>query len=126
MKKNKIRRKAINCELINSSKSNPGYFKYLITIQEPDGEITKQPAYGVDMQDAVSRLVWTERTLKIDKVTNKPKILNVLALATVGALLIPAALSIYFNNPYPVVGAIVVCLSAYGGGVFFNNHLNKK
>ena len=126
MKKNKVRRKAINCELVSASKSNPGYFKYLVTIQEPNGDVLTQPAYGIDMQDAVSRLVWVERTEKVAKVTNKPKILNILALVTGLFLLIPSVLSIYFNNPYPIVIAIMLCLSGVGGAVIFNNHLTKK
>ena len=126
MKKNKVRRKAINCELVRPSKSNPGYFKYLVTIQEPNGDIIEQPAYGIDMQDAVSRLVWVERTEKVAKVADKPKILNILALVTVAFLLIPSALSIYFNNPYPIVMTIMLYLSAFGGAIVFRNHLNKK
>lgn len=59
MPKNK--RKAIDCKLIEASKTSPGYFKYQITIEESDGEIHSVPAYGKDMQDAISRLIWTER-----------------------------------------------------------------
>ena len=68
MKKTKYnRRRAINCEIIEKSKSNPGYCKYMITIQELDGTIHKQPAYGKDMQDAISRLINIERTVRIEK-----------------------------------------------------------
>ena len=34
------KRKAIDCKLIEESKSNPGYFKYMVTIQEIDGSIS--------------------------------------------------------------------------------------
>ena len=63
----KIKRKAINCVLERKSTSNPGYYKYNVTIKEKDGTIHKQPAYGTDMQDALSRLINTERTVKIEK-----------------------------------------------------------
>ena len=57
VKKSKYnRRRAIDCKLIRKSKSNPGYLKYQVTIAEKDGTVHKQPAYGVDMQDALSRL----------------------------------------------------------------------
>ena len=61
------RRRAIECKIVERSKSNPGYCKYDITIQELDGTIHKQPAYGKDMQDALSRLINTERTIKVEK-----------------------------------------------------------
>jgi len=54
------KRKAIDCKLIEESTSNPGYFKYMVTIQEIDDTINQQPAYGVDMQDAIKRLVRSE------------------------------------------------------------------
>ena len=38
----------------------------MITLQEKDGEVHEEIAYGKDMQDALSRLVWTERTKKVE------------------------------------------------------------
>ena len=61
------RRRAIECKIVERSKSNPGYCKYMITIAEMDGTVHKQPAYGKDMQGALSRLMNTERTVKIEK-----------------------------------------------------------
>jgi hypothetical protein len=57
----KSRRKAISAELVRESKDNPGYFRYNIEIEEVDGKRHIVPAYGKDMQDAISRLVWNER-----------------------------------------------------------------
>ena len=51
------RRRAIECKFVEKSKSSPGYLKYEITICEKDGTIHKEPAYGVDMQSAISRLL---------------------------------------------------------------------
>jgi hypothetical protein len=61
------KRRAIDCKLIERSKSNPGYCKYIITIAEMDGTIHKQPAYGKDMQGALSRLINKERTNKLER-----------------------------------------------------------
>ena len=72
MKKSKYeRRRAIDCELLEKSKTHKGYCKYLVTIAEMDGTIHKQPCYGKDMQDALSRLMNTERTIKIEKKMEK-------------------------------------------------------
>jgi hypothetical protein len=57
----KARRKAIDCKLVEASKTSPGYFKYQVTIQEIDGSVNVVPAYGKDMQDAIERLLWNER-----------------------------------------------------------------
>ena len=65
------RRRAIECKIVEKSKKNPGYCKYNITIQELDGSIHTQPAYGTDMQDALSRLMNIERTVKIAKKMEK-------------------------------------------------------
>tara|TARA_R110002012_G_scaffold182054_2_gene348414 strand:- start:728 stop:1129 length:402 start_codon:yes stop_codon:yes gene_type:complete len=65
------RRRAIKCEIVEKSKNNPGYCKYMITIVELDGTTHKQPAYGKDMQDALSRLINTERTVKVEKKIEK-------------------------------------------------------
>ena len=51
---NTNKRKAIFCKLVRPSNSNPGYFKYEVVIQETDGSTNTQPAYGKDMQDAIS------------------------------------------------------------------------
>ena len=68
LKKSKYtRRRAIDCKLIERGKSNPGYCKYMITIAELDGTIHKQPAYGKDMQDALSRLMNKEMTVKVER-----------------------------------------------------------
>jgi|TARA_R110001606_G_scaffold344117_3_gene492791 hypothetical protein len=60
------RRRAIECKIVERSKSNPGYCKYMITIAEMDGTVHKQPAYGKDMQDALSRLMSKEKFVKVE------------------------------------------------------------
>ena len=61
------RRRALMCKLVRKSKSNKGYFRYDVSIGERDGRITRVPAYGKDMQDALQRLLWKQRTERIEK-----------------------------------------------------------
>ena len=65
------RRRAMKCVLLEKSTKHEGYCKYMVTIGEKDGTVHKQPAYGTDMQDALSRLINTERTVKIEKKMEK-------------------------------------------------------
>tara|TARA_R100001443_G_C3344992_1_gene175393 strand:+ start:830 stop:1213 length:384 start_codon:yes stop_codon:yes gene_type:complete len=112
VKKSKYnRRRAIDCKIVEKSKNNPGYCKYMITIAELDGTIHKQPAYGKDMQDALSRLMNTERTVKVEK-----KIENNTGLIFLIWLALMAAPAIFFgsgNTPWMLVytmGTILVLM----------------
>ena len=61
------RRRALECKFVEKSKNNPGYLKYMVTIGEKDGTKHTQPVYGKDMQDALSRLINKERTVKVER-----------------------------------------------------------
>ena len=61
------RRRAIDCKFVEKSKTSPGYLKYEVTICEKDGTIHTEPAYGIDMQSAIARLVNQERTVSVEK-----------------------------------------------------------
>ena len=75
-------RRAIICNLVSKSNSNKGYFRYDVSIGERDGTITRIPAYGRDMQDALSRVVNIERTAKVEsKLAKYPFIFFVLWMA---------------------------------------------
>jgi hypothetical protein len=76
----KSRRKAVDCKLIEESSSNPGYFKYMITVEEIDGSINQHPAYGVDMQDAIKRLVRSEHAEMVVKTVEKKQHFFLMAL----------------------------------------------
>jgi len=96
-----IRRRAVDCKLIEKSKSNPGYCKYMITIAELDGTIHKQPAYGKDMQGALARLMNTERTVKVEKkLENNTGIIFLLWLLLMGT---PAIFFGAHNTPWLLV-----------------------
>lgn len=72
MKKSKYdRRRAIDCKLLKKSSSHKGYCKYVVTIAELDGTIHKEPVYGKDMQDALSRLMKRELTVKVERKLEK-------------------------------------------------------
>lgn len=101
----KPRRMAIRAEWQRDSESAPGFNKYFITIRELDGTENKVPAYGRDMQDALSRLVKTERTEKLVETTERiPDYVYILLF--LGTLGVGATLSTAADNPlYFAVGA---------------------
>lgn len=96
---------AIKAEWERDSNSAPGFNKYFITIREVDGTINKMPAYGRDMQDALSRLVKTERAEKLAETTERiPDYVYVLLF--LGTLGVGATLSTASGEPlYFAVGA---------------------
>jgi len=61
------RRRAIDCKILKKSDTHKGYCKYMITICEKDGTCHKQPVYGKDMQDALSRVIKQEITMKVER-----------------------------------------------------------
>jgi len=65
------RRKAIDCKLVKESSTYEGYFKYIVTVEDIDGSISKHPSYGKDMQDAIRRLVRSEHAEKVVQVVEK-------------------------------------------------------
>ena len=71
LKKTPSRRKAIDCKLVKESNTYQGYFKYIVTVEEVDGTISKHPTYGKDMQDAMRRLVRSEHADMVVKVVEK-------------------------------------------------------
>ena len=98
------RRRAIDCKLVARSKANPGYCKYMITIAELDGTVHKQPAYGKDMQGALSRLMNTERTVKVErKLENNTGLIFLIWLVLMGA---PAMIFGAHNTPWMLVWTI--------------------
>ena len=118
------RRRALNCTLIEKSNSHPGYFKYDVTIGEKDGTIHQQPAYGKDMQSALSRLIKKELTVKVEKKLETNTGLIFLSwLIVMGA---PALLVGAQNTPYylavtfgSIVMIMVIALAWY-------SHVNKS
>jgi len=118
------RRRAIKCKFIEKSKSSPGYLKYEVTICEKDGTKHKQPAYGIDMQSAISRLVNQERTVKVEKkIYNNP---FAVFLLWVVLMCWPILVGVASDSGHMLLysfGGIAVLTVL--GGLWFN-YINKK
>ncbi len=120
------KRKAINCELIRPSNSNPGYFKYEVTIEDKDGNTSMHPAYGKDMQDAISRLIWNERIEKVSKASKKkglemPIIFVIVIIGIAG----PALWSAMQDTPLISVAGLSM-VAVVGTAVYWINHWLSK
>mgnify|MGYP003638410985 CR=1 FL=1 len=93
------RRRALDCKLIRPSNTHKGYYKYDVTIGEKDGSQHKEPAYGKDMQDALSRLINQERTIKVGKKINTTWVV-VIWFAVMGW---PAAFATTHDSPIFII-----------------------
>ena len=62
-----MKRKAINASLRKESQTFEGWLKYEVEIQNEDGTTEMVPAYGKDLQDALSRVVHDERVVKLER-----------------------------------------------------------
>jgi len=62
-----MKRRAINASLRKESQTFDGWLKYEVEIQNPDGTTEMIPAYGKDLQDALSRVVHDEKVVKLEK-----------------------------------------------------------
>ena len=118
------RRRAIECKFVEKSKSSPGYLKYEITICEKDGTIHKEPAYGVDMQSAISRLLNKERTVMVEKkLHNNPFLLFI---AWVALMIWPILVGIASDSPHMLLYSFtgIAVLTMLGGLLY--NYIEKK
>ncbi len=117
------RRRAIECKIIARSKNNPGYCKYMITIAELDGTIHKQPAYGKDMQDALSRLMNTERTVKVErKLETNTGLIFLLWLVIMGT---PAIFFGAANTPWMLVATFGTIMVLMLTATIWYNYIKK-
>jgi hypothetical protein len=62
-----VKKKAIHAELRKSSNAFDGWLKYEVTIEHDNGELERVPAYGKDLQDALSRVVHDEKVEKLER-----------------------------------------------------------
>jgi hypothetical protein len=108
----KNRRRAIKAELIRESKDNPGYFKYEITIKELDNSIKVVPTYGIDMQDAIKRIIVKENTQKLEKIYHKkiqPITIILLSIFWLFSTLISAIVRDYKFAYYGAIISFGIC-----------------
>ena len=124
MKYNFKRRRAIKCEFVEKSKTSPGYLKYEVTICEKDGTIHKEPAYGIDMQNAIARLLNKERTVKVEKQMSKnPFLVFIMWLAVMSW---PILVGVTYNTPHMLLysfGGIIILTIL---GTWWYNYIDKK
>lgn len=66
-----MKQKVINVEYRKDSGTFPEWMKYEVTILNEDGTTQKVPAYGKDLQDALSRVVHDRRVEKVEKRTKR-------------------------------------------------------
>lgn len=67
----KMRKKVLNVSYRKDSNTFSDWMKYEVEILNEDGSKEKIPAYGKDLQDALSRVVHDEKVEKIEKRTKR-------------------------------------------------------
>lgn len=67
MKKEKV----INVSYRKDSNAFPDWLKYEVTLLSEDGTESKIPAYGKDLQDALSRVVHDKKVVEVEKKTKR-------------------------------------------------------
>lgn len=112
-----MKKKAIRVEYRKDSGSFPKWLKYEVTILSEDGTIEKIPAYGKDLQDALSRVVHDERIENIQNKTNLIPYWTWPLLYFIGMLFI-SIWTVSYNEPLFIVSGLV-------GTVIFIFSLNK-
>ena len=123
---NKQTRKALDCKLVGQSDIDPKYFRYEVTIQEANGDVHKAPAFGRDMQDALSRLVWNERTEAVTKFADKKPWMQMVPMLSLFFVLgIFAIQSKTHNDPIWILAGLGTLGAIIGISVLWHKHLEK-
>lgn len=115
------KRRALFCKLIKKSDTHDGYYKYLVTVGEKDGSIHKQPVYGRDMQDAISRLIKKELTVKVERKLENAGLIFLLWLGIMGA----PAIFTGINSPWYLLYIFGPVVLATIMAAWWYNHVNK-
>ena len=124
MKSKYDRRRAIKCEILKKSSSHKGYCKYKITICELDGTVHSEVAYGKDMQDALSRLINTERTIKVEKKLERNPL--IFFLVWMALMAIPAIIyGDFAYTPWFVIYMFASFTSLFAITGWWQNYLEK-
>ena len=94
-----MKRKVINVTYRKDSNTFSEWMKYEVEILNEDGSKEKIPAYGKDLQDALSRVVHDEKVEKIEKRTKRiPDIVWVVLWFGYILALADFAMSINYGN----------------------------
>jgi len=103
----KDRRRATEGKLIEKSKLNPDYYKYQFTIRELDGDESVIPSYGVDMTDALQRILKNEKKEKLNRVyVNKVEPTIMISVVLVWLTMIGLSMFIPNHPEYALYGTI--------------------
>ena len=108
----KRRAKAIHAELRKGSIAFDGWLKYEVTIEYPDGSREKVPAYGKDLQDALSRVAHDKKVEKVAK-TKIPLLTAIFVISLITSAFATIAINIDALGAFigPVILATIVVLS---------------
>jgi hypothetical protein len=120
------RRRALDCKLVEKSKSNPGYLKYMVTIGEKNGDTHTQPAYGKDMQDALSRLIHKERLGRVEKKFDDGKGAGWVFLIWVGMMVTPMYFMEKTGSPFYILYGFLGVGIIIGLTTWYWNYINKQ
>lgn len=66
-----MKQKVINATYRKDSTQFPDWLKYEITLLNEDGTEERIPAYGKDLQDALSRVVHDKKVIAVEKKTKR-------------------------------------------------------
>ena len=66
-----MKQKVINATYRKDSNTFPDWLKYEFELLNEDGTTSKIPAYGKDLQDALSRVVHDKRVVEVEKRTKR-------------------------------------------------------
>jgi hypothetical protein len=101
-----MRKKAIKAEYRKNSESFPEWLKYEVTILNEDGTIEKVPAYGKDLQDALSRVVHDDR---VEKLQSKAEFIPrwVWSLVFIGYMTSISIWSVLSNKPKILIFGLI-------------------
>tara|TARA_R110001606_G_scaffold373801_1_gene531303 strand:- start:783 stop:1142 length:360 start_codon:yes stop_codon:yes gene_type:complete len=106
--------KVINAVYREESESFPDWMKYEITLLYNDGETETIPAYGKDLQHALSRVVSHNRAQKVKHWAESVPV-NVWILTFLTYTGVVAAMADRYNNPlYMVLGLGLIVLGIFG------------
>ena len=66
-----MKQKVINVTYRKGSNTFPDWLKYEVTLLNEDGTEEKTPAYGKDLQDALSRVVHDKKVVEVERKITK-------------------------------------------------------
>ena len=116
----------MECRLVEKSKNNPGYLKYMVTIGEKNGDTSTQPAYGKDMQDALSRLLHKERLVRVEKKLDNGQGAGWIFIAWLIMMGTPVYFMESYDSPVYILYAFVGLGVMIGLAMWYWNYVNKK